>query len=178
MKTTNIYLTAADNSYSQCIDNINGEITAAEYIEQCRINNGEEYWAQDIGAEITAKVYADGAGPMFDEPISTTSCEIETINEEEKTMKTTNTMATNATMATDNFEGLQIAADALRQSYDRLADHAGSPAQVAIVKALNEIADIMQTAGENDYNPDEKYTPAEYAELIADLIVEYTAYIG
>lgn len=90
-------------------------------------------------------------------------------------MKTTNTMNTNATMTTDNFEGLQIAADALRQSYDRLAGHAGSPAQVAIVKALNEIADIMQTAGENDYNPDEKYTPAEYAELIADLIVEYTA---
>ena len=90
-------------------------------------------------------------------------------------MKTTNTMNTNATMTTEDFKGLQIAADALRQSYDRLADHAGSPAQVAIVKALNEIADIMQTTGENDYNPDEKYTPAEYAELIADLIVEYTA---
>lgn len=132
MKTTNIYLTAADNSYTQCIDNLNEEITADSY-------------------------------------------EIETINEEEKTMKTTNTMTTNATMTTDNFEGLQIAADALRQSYDRLADHAGSPAQVAIVKALNEIADIIQTAGENDYNPDEKYTPAEYAELIADLVVEYTS---
>lgn len=76
MKPTNIYLTAADNSYSQCIDNITGEITAAEYIEQCRINNGADYWAQDIGAEISAEVYADGADPMFDEPISTTSAEI------------------------------------------------------------------------------------------------------
>lgn len=75
MKTI-IEITAADNSYSQCIDNINGEITAAEYIEQCRINNGEEYWAQDIGATITAEVYADDADPMFDEPISTTSAEI------------------------------------------------------------------------------------------------------
>lgn len=78
MKTTNIYLTAADNSYSQCIDNINGEITAEEYIEGCRYHDieGVDYWAQDIGATITAKVYADGADPMFDDPISTTSAEI------------------------------------------------------------------------------------------------------
>lgn len=76
MKTTYITLTAADNSYSQATDTINGEITAAEYIEQCRTNNGAEYWAQDIGAEITAEVYADGADPMFDDPISTTSAEI------------------------------------------------------------------------------------------------------
>lgn len=144
---------------------VNGEI---RYTEDYTIGSGADYET----IEDLKKDLEELTGTAID------SYEIETINEEEKTMKTTNTMNTSATMTTDNFEGLQIAADALRQSYDRLADHAGSPAQVAVVKALNEIADIMQTAGENDYNPDEKYTPAEYAELIADLIVEYTAYIG
>lgn len=95
-------------------------------------------------------------------------------------MKTTNTMNTNATMTADKFEGLQIAADALRLAHDMIADTCERKCgyddkSLAIVKALNEIADIMQVAGENDYNPDEKYTPAEYAELIADLVVEYTA---
>ena len=97
-------------------------------------------------------------------------------------MKTTNTMNTNATatMTAENFKGLQIAADALRLAHDMIADTCERKCgyddkSLAIVKALNEIADIMQAAGENDINPDEKYTPAEYAELIADLIVEYTA---
>lgn len=149
---------------------VNGEI---RYTEDYTIGSGANYETiEDLKKDLEELI-----GTAID------SYEIETINEEEKTMKTTNTMNTNATMTTDNFEGLQIAADALRLAHDMIADTCErkcgyNDKSHAIVKALNEIADIMQTAGENDYNPDEKYTPAEYAELIADLIVEYTAYIG
>lgn len=80
MKTT-ITLTSANNSYTECIDNLNEAITAADYIDSCRANNYDEddYWCNDIGAEITAKVYADDADPMFDEPVSVTCSTIEEI---------------------------------------------------------------------------------------------------
>lgn len=65
------------DNYSQTIDNLDYECTAQDYIDGCIMNNGIEYFAGDIGAEIIAEVYADDADPMFDEPISTTNATIE-----------------------------------------------------------------------------------------------------
>lgn len=67
------------NSYAQTIDNLDYECTAEEYIDGCRLNNiyDGDYFAEDIGAGITAKVYEDEADPMFDEPVSITCAVIE-----------------------------------------------------------------------------------------------------
>lgn len=69
-------ITISIDNYSQTIDHLDYECTAQAYINGCIINNGIEYFADYIGAEITAKVYADNADPLFDEPINTTTATI------------------------------------------------------------------------------------------------------
>jgi hypothetical protein len=75
MKTI-INYTTSNNSYNQTIDHLDYKCSAQDYIDGCRMNNGGEYWANDIGATITARVYEDDADPMFDDPATITSAEI------------------------------------------------------------------------------------------------------
>lgn len=78
MKTVINYI-AANGSYTQTIDNLDYVCSAQEYIDGCRINNvsGGDYWANDIGATITAKVYNNDADPMFDDPVTVTDATIQ-----------------------------------------------------------------------------------------------------
>lgn len=69
-------ITISTGNCSQTIDYLDYECTAQDYVNGCNINNGIEYFAGYIGAEITAEVYADNTDPLFDEPISTTTATI------------------------------------------------------------------------------------------------------
>ena len=75
-------------------------------------------------------------------------------------------------MNTEQFAGLAIAADALRLLSDILSDHAAHPEEIAVYKAVEKIADVLQEAAENDIDPDNSYTPEDYAEMIVDTILE------
>lgn len=76
VNTMETMITISTDNYSRTIDHLGYECTAQNYINGCIINNGTEYFADYIDAEITAKVYADNADPLFDEPISTTTATI------------------------------------------------------------------------------------------------------
>lgn len=60
---TLITFTPANADYSQVIDELNYACDAQEYIDDCRTNNtnDNDYWADDIGGQITASVYDDAA---------------------------------------------------------------------------------------------------------------------
>lgn len=70
------FISISTDSYTQTIDTFDYEYTAQEYIDDCIMYNGPEYFAADIGADIIATVYADNADPLFDEPINTTRATI------------------------------------------------------------------------------------------------------
>lgn len=58
MKTIINYI-PEDENYNTTIDNISGEITAQEYVEECKLNNSEDYFADMAGGTLEAIVYND-----------------------------------------------------------------------------------------------------------------------